>query len=186
MAPLKTLLVVSSVYRWMFAQPFCSSAPTTRQLWECPTPATYERAWNCKLPNYPKHHPPQTGSSNHSVFTQDCHTSHAFLKHEFEWKDTTSKEVLYVCKVCNLQDYGYARERVGNSWGMLVMFHFVPGWCVHRVFQLQSWVRYLWHSHCQAWWCRFLVLRRQKQVELYEFKASLVYLVNSRPLRATL
>jgi hypothetical protein len=38
-----------------------------------------------------------------------------------------------------------------------------------------------------AWWCMPLItaLRRQRQVELCEFKASLVYIVSSRPTRAT-
>ena len=37
------------------------------------------------------------------------------------------------------------------------------------------------------WWHTPLIpaLRRQNQVDLYEFKANLVYIVNFRPARAT-
>ena len=38
----------------------------------------------------------------------------------------------------------------------------------------------------EAWWCAHLIpaLRRQRQADLWEFKASLVYRVSSRTARA--
>lgn len=38
---------------------------------------------------------------------------------------------------------------------------------------------------CHLWWSKHLIteLGRQKQVALSEFEASLVYLVNSKPVR---
>jgi hypothetical protein len=40
---------------------------------------------------------------------------------------------------------------------------------------------------CQAWWNMPLIsgLRMQRQVDFYEFKARLVYIVSSKPAKAT-
>ena len=41
-------------------------------------------------------------------------------------------------------------------------------------------------TNCGVWWCTPLTpaLRRQRQADLYEFEASLVYIVSSRTVRA--